>query len=536
MSQRSLKIGWLGLLTLLLSASVAPAAKLILTDGTVLEGTVIPQGDQYWIKTSDGQSRFIPADQVTTYTPDAEASGSSDSSAPTGPLGTTPEFTAAHNRAEESDSCVAALAVWQQFIDQNPDSPDLALAQSEVKRWQDLIGQHAEKVNGKWIGGDQLKEMVQQSNDLIDQSWDMWNAHQTIQSIEKLRAALKIYPNSFIANFLMGFIAMDEKKYDDAQDFYSEAVRLRPHSIEALNNLGIVLFFQSYYEESLDTFQKAVEIQDSQVIVQNMINALQDAPGNIKDLPRFRDAIDASNLLAAKYNISGPSRDFTFMPPPMEDKAPPSQEASPDWAWEGTGFFLTPDGLILTNRHVVKGSKTLLVAMGDQQWAGEVVAMDDAQDLALVRVKTRSSVAYVHLSPTDTPPEGADCVVLGFPLLDRLGSDLKVTRGIVSSSSQNDINGADVLTDAKVNPGNSGGPIVDQFGNVMAIVSMKTISESDKEDTYGIGISSGHIREFLAKQHVSVEPAATGPSPQILTTEQIVAQIKPATVCIQATN
>src|SRR5208282_2449738 len=144
----------------------------------------------------------------------------------------------------------------------------------------------------------------------------------------------------------------------------------------------------------------------------------------------------------------------------------------------------------------------------------------------------KSPVAFVHLSPTDTPQEGADCVVLGFPLLDRLGSDIKVTRGIVSSSSQSDIAGADVLTDAKVNPGNSGGPIVDQFGNVMAIVSMKTVSESEKEDTYGIGISSGHIRAFLAKNKITVEPAATEPSPKVLTTEEIVAQIKPATVCI----
>jgi S1-C subfamily serine protease len=429
------------------------------------------------------------------------------------------------------------VAIWQQFIDQNPDSPDMNLAKTELKHWKDLVDQNAEKINDQWIGGDQLKQMVQQSGDLFKQALDLWNAHETLQSVDKLRAALKAYPNSFIANFMMGFISMDERQYDDALEYYSNAARLRPHSVEALNNLAIVYFFKEYYEDSLDTFQKALEVRDSQILVQNMINVLEDAPGNIKMLARFKDAIDATNLLAAKYSIAGPTRDFTFFPPPVDESPQPGgQESSPDWAWEGTGFFITPDGLILTNRHVVNGSKTLLVAMGDQQWAGTIVAQDDEQDLALVQVKTKSPVAYVHLSPTDSPQEGADCVVLGFPLMDRLGSDVKVTRGIVSSSADMSVNGADVLTDAKVNPGNSGGPIVDQFGNVMAIVSMKTVSESDKEDTYGIGISSGHIRAFLAKQHVMIEPAATSPSPTALTTEEIVALIKPATVCIQASN
>ena len=171
----------------------------------------------------------------------------------------------------------AAVAIWQEFVQDNPSSPDLSLAQDELKHWKDLADENAEKVDGRWIGGDQLKQMVRQSNDLIDQAWDLWNQHETLQSVDKLKGALKIYPNSFTANFLMGFIEMDEKQYDDAMQYYAEAVRIQPQSIPALNNLAIVYYFHSYYDESLDTFQKAVQIRDSQVIVQNMVNALQDA-------------------------------------------------------------------------------------------------------------------------------------------------------------------------------------------------------------------------------------------------------------------
>jgi hypothetical protein len=122
---------------------------------------------------------------------------------------------------------------------------------------------------------------------------------------------------------------------------------------------------------------------------------------------------------------------------------------------------------------------------------------------------------------------------MGFPMIDQLGGDLKVTRGIVSSAQQDQGSGADVLTDAKVNPGNSGGPIMNKFGNVMAIVCMKSLT-SGEFDSYGIGISAGHIREFLERNHVESPPG--GDDGTALSTEDVVARVKPATVCILATN
>ena len=67
-------------------------------------------------------------------------------------------------------------------------------------------------------------------------------------------------------------------------------------------------------------------------------------------------------------------------------------------------------------------------------------------------------------------------------MIDRLGADLKVTRGIVSTARKTDLD-ADVVVDAKVNPGNSGGPILDRDGNVMAIVSMKSLSSARRTAT-----------------------------------------------------
>jgi hypothetical protein len=67
----------------------------------------------------------------------------------------------------------------------------------------------------------------------------------------------------------------------------------------------------------------------------------------------------------------------------------------------------------------------------------------------------------------------------------------------------------------------------------MAIVCMKSLTTGDF-DSYGIGISAGHIRDFLKRNHVDVKPGADGGVQ--LSTEDTVTKVKPATVCIMATN
>jgi S1-C subfamily serine protease len=215
--------------------------------------------------------------------------------------------------------------------------------------------------------------------------------------------------------------------------------------------------------------------------------------------------------------------------------------------WNGTGFLIDETGLILTNRHVVlgragspdkdkeKNNKTLMLMLNDKtQHAAEVVAIDDVQDLALIRVKgvdtSKKKFPFVQLSGTDMPADGAECTVMGFPLMNQFGASVKVTRGIVTSSDMTaDLEAPNVVVDAKVNPGNSGGPILDRFGNVMAVVSMKSRTTS-REDSYGLGISSGNVRKFLEKNKVTMTAGPTTGMP--LSAEEIAAKVKPATVCI----
>jgi len=527
----------------LLTVSAAWAAKLVLNDGTVLQGTIIKTADGYWVKLSDGSSRIVAKEDVQSYTGDSNSDSASPGSTDIATDDASLAFRAARGRADDSESAVAAVSIWQQFVDKYPDSPDLPTAKSELDRWKKLATDGAEKINGLWVGGDDRKRIIAQAADLTRQAVDMLDKDETLQAIDKLKQSVRIYPNSFLTNFSLGYVSMLQKDYDGGTQSFSASIRLRPQSSEAENNLGVANFFLKRFDIAIDEFLSAARIEDSKDVAQNLVTALALAPSDLRTLPKMRPTLEAANLLQSKYDIPGPTSDYRFLllPPPIpRARAGPEPEPEPgpdlgQAGWSGTGFFISDTGLILTNRHVAKGSKTLLVVLNDgTHSSAEVVAIDDQYDLALIRIpKSNRKVPFVRLSPEDSPAAGADCVVMGFPMIDQLGADLKITRGVVSSSAQDQGNGADVLTDAKVNPGNSGGPIADKFANVMAIVCMKSLTTGEF-DSYGIGISAGHIRDFLRRNHVDIP--AGNENRLSLSTEDVVTKVKPATVCIMATN
>ena len=138
----------------------------------------------------------------------------------------------------------------------------------------------------------------------------------------------------------------------------------------------------------------------------------------------------------------------------------------------GSGVIYRSSGIVLTNEHVVRGSRSLEVAFADgRQEPGQVIAADPDTDLALVRVD-RSGLPAASFQ-TSLPRVGALAVVLGSPL----GFQRSVTAGIVSGlhrsipgSARDSTALIDLMqTDAPISPGNSGGAVVDGQGRVIGI-------------------------------------------------------------------
>lgn len=145
-------------------------------------------------------------------------------------------------------------------------------------------------------------------------------------------------------------------------------------------------------------------------------------------------------------------------------------------AWTGTGFALR-NGYIVTNNHVVEGASSILVQGvngSSVEYKAEVVAVDKNNDLALIRINDYrfdgfGAIPYsINASLCDV---GSDIFVLGYPLTSYMGEEIKLTNGIISSRSgfQGDITTYQIS--APIQPGNSGGPMFDRYGNVVGIVN-----------------------------------------------------------------
>ncbi len=136
----------------------------------------------------------------------------------------------------------------------------------------------------------------------------------------------------------------------------------------------------------------------------------------------------------------------------------------------GTGFFVSKDGYILTNHHVVEGADTITVTLSDRtELDAKLIGSDESSDVAVLKI-TGDSFPVLPLATEDTLKVGEPVLAIGSPF----GFDYSASAGIVSAKSRSFGREASVpfiQTDVALNPGNSGGPLFNQKGEVVGINS-----------------------------------------------------------------
>ncbi|MFB6456444.1 S1C family serine protease [Chitinophaga sp. Hz27] len=137
----------------------------------------------------------------------------------------------------------------------------------------------------------------------------------------------------------------------------------------------------------------------------------------------------------------------------------------------GSGFVISSDGLIVTNHHVIEGADTIKVAFADQtEYNASLIGADPATDIAVIKVYD-GNLKPLKFGNSDLLEPGQIAIAIGNPM----GLQHTVTTGVVSALGRTlrAKNGRlidDVIqTDAALNPGNSGGPLVDSEGNVIGV-------------------------------------------------------------------
>ncbi len=173
---------------------------------------------------------------------------------------------------------------------------------------------------------------------------------------------------------------------------------------------------------------------------------------------------------------------------------------------QGSGFFISPDGYLVTNNHVIEGANSINITMEDgAKYPAKVIGSDSRTDIALLKVKAPKDKVFPYVEFSDKDPQVGEWVMaVGNPF----GLGGTVTAGIISAHNRDIGSGPyDYLQiDAPVNRGNSGGPSFTLDGKV---VGMNTAIYSPSGGSVGIAfdIPSGLIQDVVAqlKSHGSVE-------------------------------
>jgi serine protease Do len=138
----------------------------------------------------------------------------------------------------------------------------------------------------------------------------------------------------------------------------------------------------------------------------------------------------------------------------------------------GSGFVISPDGLVVTNFHVVEGATSVKVHLGDRDYPAQVKGTDKSTDIALLKIDAGHPLRFLELGDSDALRVGDWVMVIGNPL----NLDKTVTTGVVSAKARS-IGISDpsfenfIQTDAAINFGNSGGPLINLQGQVVAIAT-----------------------------------------------------------------
>lgn len=153
-----------------------------------------------------------------------------------------------------------------------------------------------------------------------------------------------------------------------------------------------------------------------------------------------------------------------------------------DADWQGTGWALN-QGYVVTNYHVVDGARSFqlrcIVNGTTNYYNAEVAAVDEEHDLAILHITDQAFTSFGTLPyslRTELADVGESCFVLGYPMTQILGDEVKLTTGIISSHSGYQGDPTSYQTSTPIQSGNSGGPLFDAKGDIIGVVNAKVPS------------------------------------------------------------
>ena len=169
----------------------------------------------------------------------------------------------------------------------------------------------------------------------------------------------------------------------------------------------------------------------------------------------------------------------------------------------GTGFFVSKSGHIISNHHVIEGCDTTKLTFKGKEVTADVLAVDKMNDLAILKANLIPNKVYSVA--TEDAGLLEDIIIAGYPLGKKVSAAIKTSKGSVTALAGYGDNYSEFQTDAALNQGNSGGPIMNQKGNVIG-VAVANYGKKVGVESFNFGIKSSTLKTFASANGLTFLP------------------------------
>jgi S1-C subfamily serine protease len=363
------------------------------------------------------------------------------------------------------------------------------------KVWRSRVDKKLVRLGTEWVTSDAARETGRKADEFIDKAFDKIKAGDYKNAKVWLEKAVKQDPSGVRADYYLGMLNTPNfwNYAPAAEKNFERAHKRDPENAAVSNNLALSKLKMGRYSDTLDLWGQALRFApETPEVVHNLgrfvkeveANRLNATDSHAKRGKRMYEKAVAdkkgpptnekTGWLYAPVALSVEERERSQTP--KQQDAAPGNDARPQvkraLAGFGTGFVVQA-GYVVSNRHVAKAGTSYGVYQpaanpgeAPQEFDATLTALGDDLDLALFRCEPLPAPA-VKLNG-QPPRRTSEILVLGFPFGDQLGASLKAVRGTVFGF-ENDATREIMMYEATTNPGNSGGPVCDNTGRVVAV-------------------------------------------------------------------
>ena len=174
-------------------------------------------------------------------------------------------------------------------------------------------------------------------------------------------------------------------------------------------------------------------------------------------------------------------------------------------ASSGTGFFVSTNGHMVTNNHVIEGCDVVKAHYKGRELDADVLFTDRSNDLAIIKTNIKPEKVFPVSNEDVSLLE--DIIVAGYPLGKNISASIKTFKGSVTALAGFGDNYSNFQIDASLSSGNSGGPIINQKGNVVGVAVEKLVEVG--VEGFNFGVKSSTLKTFASSNQIKFEPAST---------------------------